>query len=46
MPLHPDFPTDPYAILLPEHRWYPGDQITSETERAALIPPCEPLTTT
>lgn len=39
MPLHPEFPADPYAILLPEHRWYPGDQITTETERATLIPP-------
>lgn len=39
MPLHPQFPTDPYAVLIPEHRWYPGDQVTSEAERATLIPP-------
>ena len=39
MPLHPSFPADPYAVLIPEHRWYPGDQVTSETERATLIPP-------
>ena len=39
MPLHPSFPTDPYAVLIPEHRWYPGDQVTSEAVRATLIPP-------
>lgn len=39
MPLHPEFPTDPYVILDPEYRWYPGDQLSSETERASLIPP-------
>ena len=39
MPLHPDFPADPYAILEPDHRWYPGDQAVIETERASLIPP-------
>jgi type III restriction enzyme len=39
MPLPPDFPTDPYAPLDPDHRWYPGDQVSSEAERAALIPP-------
>ncbi len=25
MGLRPDFPTDPYAILHPDIRWYPGD---------------------
>ncbi len=39
MPLHPEFPADPYTILEPAHRWYPGDQVSTETERASLIPP-------
>ena len=30
MPLHPDFPRDPYAILEPEIRWYPGDDQVGE----------------
>ena len=38
MALHPDFPTSPYAPLIPEQRWFPAD----ETLRAGydkLIPP-------
>ena len=38
MALHPDFPTSPYAPLIPEQRWFPAD----ETMRAGydkLIPP-------
>ena len=39
MPLHPEFPTDPYAILDPAHRWYPGDTDAFEVMRGKLIPP-------
>jgi type III restriction enzyme len=39
MPLPRDFPADPYALLAPDQRWYPGDQVALETTRAALIPP-------
>ena len=38
MALSPHFPTDPYAILLPEVRWYPGDDV-DPAERANLLPP-------
>jgi type III restriction enzyme len=27
MALHPDFPTDPYTVLDPAIRWYPGDEM-------------------
>ena len=27
MALHPDFPTDPYVVLDPAIRWYPGDEM-------------------
>jgi type III restriction enzyme len=39
LPLHPDFPTDPYAILDPAHRWYPGDADAFEAMRGRLVPP-------
>lgn len=38
MAISPDFPTNPTAILRPEHRWYPGAE-TDETEVGKLIPP-------
>lgn len=38
MPLHPNFPRDPHAILLPEIRWYPGNDIP-EMQRGNLLPP-------
>jgi type III restriction enzyme len=39
MPLHPDFPRDPYAILEPEVRWYPGDDQVGELGLMHLLPP-------
>jgi type III restriction enzyme len=39
MALHPDFPTDPYAILAPNIRWYPGDEQLAEVDYEMLLPP-------
>ncbi len=39
MALHPDFPTDPYVILDPAIRWYPGDEKIGEMGYAMLLPP-------
>jgi len=39
MPLSPDFPTDPHAILDPAIRWYPGDEMLGEMGYAMLLPP-------
>ena len=39
MPIHPDFPADPYAILSPDVRWYPGDALLGDMLRGQLIPP-------
>jgi type III restriction enzyme len=39
MPLHPDFPTDPYAVLDPSIRWYPGDAMLAEMGYEMLLPP-------
>lgn len=39
MALHPEFPTDPYAILDPGIRWYPGDEMLGEMGYAMLLPP-------
>ena len=39
MGLHPEFPTDPYAILDPDIRWYPGDEMLGEMGYAMLLPP-------
>lgn len=39
MPLHPDFPTDPYAVIDPARRWYPGEAQIGETGLEKLIPP-------
>lgn len=39
MALHPEFPTDPYAVLDPAIRWYPGDAALGETGYAMLLPP-------
>src|SRR5207302_374059 len=33
------FPTDPYVILDPTIRWYPGDQMLGDIGREKLIPP-------
>lgn len=39
MPLGKQFPTDPYIILDPALRWYPGDQLLGDIGREKLIPP-------
>ena len=39
MPLSPAFPADPYAILSPDVRWYPGDATLGDIGRERLIPP-------
>ena len=39
MALSPDFPTDPLAILAPELRWYPGDEMLGELGYEKLLPP-------
>lgn len=39
MALHPEFPTDPYVILDPAIRWYPGDEMLGEMGYAMLLPP-------
>ena len=39
MALHPDFPTSPYEVALPETRWYPGDEALGELGYERLLPP-------
>lgn len=39
MALHPHFPTDPYAPLLPNERWFPADETLREAAYEKLIPP-------
>ena len=39
MALHPSFPTDPYAILDPSIRWYPGGEVLAELGYEKLLPP-------
>jgi type III restriction enzyme len=39
MALHPEFPTDPYAILHPDIRWYPGDEMVGGMGYEMLLPP-------
>jgi type III restriction enzyme len=39
MPLSPDFPTDPFVILDPAIRWYPGEELLISEARGKLIPP-------
>jgi type III restriction enzyme len=39
MGLHPDFPPDPYAIMDPAVRWYPGDAMLDELGYQMLLPP-------
>ena len=39
MALHPDFPTDPYVVLDPATRWYPGNEMLGEMGYAMLPPP-------
>jgi type III restriction enzyme len=39
MSLHPDFPTSPYAPLVPEPRWFPADETLRSTAYEKLLPP-------
>ncbi len=39
MALHPDFPSSPHAILDPEVRWFPADEVLRETSMEKLMPP-------
>jgi type III restriction enzyme len=39
MPLSEQFPIDPYVVLDPAIRWYPGDELLLTEARAKLIPP-------
>ncbi|MEO6402564.1 MAG: type III restriction endonuclease subunit R, partial [Vicinamibacteria bacterium] len=39
MGLHPEFPTSPYAELLPEQRWFPADEALREKSYERLVPP-------
>ncbi len=39
MAISPNFPTDPHVILDPAERWYPGDEIFTDTGYATLLPP-------
>jgi type III restriction enzyme len=37
--LHPDFPTSPYAPLIPSQRWFPADETYRTTAYEKLLPP-------
>ena len=39
MALHPEFPTSPYAPLIPDQRWFPADETLRETAYEKLLPP-------
>jgi type III restriction enzyme len=39
MSLHPEFPTSPYAPLIPEQRWFPADEALRATAYEKLLPP-------
>lgn len=39
MGLHADFPTSPYAPLIPDQRWFPADETLRETAYDKLLPP-------
>ncbi|WP_115702525.1 DEAD/DEAH box helicase [Legionella sainthelensi] len=39
MAIHPDFPNNPYSILDPNIRWFPGDQDINNVGHDKLIPP-------
>jgi len=39
MALHPEFPTSPYAPLIPEQRWFPADEVMRATAYEKLLPP-------
>jgi type III restriction enzyme len=39
MSLHPDFPSSPYATLIPQQRWFPADETLRSTASEKLLPP-------
>ena len=39
MAIHPFFPTSPYAVLDPEHRWFPADEDLRDAAYDKLVPP-------
>ena len=39
MSLHPEFPTSPYAQLIPEQRWFPAAEEMRSTAYGKLLPP-------
>ncbi len=39
MAIHPSFPTSPYAVLDPEHRWFPADEDLRDSAYDKLVPP-------
>ena len=39
MSLHPDFPSSPYAELLPDQRWFPAAEELRSTAYEKLLPP-------
>lgn len=39
MALSADFPTDPYVVIDPAHRWYPGTEELELEDASKLIPP-------
>lgn len=39
MALHPEFPTSPYAELVPEQRWFPAAEELRSTAYEKLLPP-------
>ena len=42
MALHPNFPSDPHAILDPAIRWFPADEALRTTSFEKLLPPFVP----
>jgi len=39
MALHPELPKSPYAVLLPEHRWFPAAEELRDKSYDKLLPP-------
>jgi type III restriction enzyme len=37
--LHPDFPSSPYAVVPPDQRWFPADEVLRESSYEKLLPP-------
>ncbi len=39
MALHPDFPRSPHAVLDPDLRWFPAEEVVREASAEKLMPP-------